>query len=297
MIEGRIAITGANGHLGRRLLSRLPNARAVVRSAAAAEVIAAGHPGTDTAIVDYTDATAMQRAVEGCSAVIHLVGILKETRTNRYVDAHEATCTALAAATRASGLQQIVYLSILGSHGRAANACLASKGRGEEILLASGTRTIVLQVPMVLGESDFASRALAARARKKRCFLLRAESREQPIYAGDVIDGILATFNPDLPSGTLAIAGPESLTRAQLTLRAAKVLGTRPQIVSLPLKIGMMAAWLLERVSANPPVTRAMLEVLDHDDDIEAEHAARVLGIGLTPLDAMLTMVLRESSR
>lgn len=296
MIEGRIAITGANGHLGRRLLSRLPNARAVVRSAAAAEQIAAGHPGADTVIVDYTDATAMKRAVEGCSAVIHLVGILKETRTNRYVDAHEATCTALAAAARASGVQQISYLSIIGSHGRAANACLASKGRAEEILLASGTRTVVLQVPMVLGESDFASRALAARAGKKRCFVLRAESREQPIYAGDVIDGIVAAFNADLPPGSLAIAGPESVTRAELTRRAARVLGTNPQIVSLPLGLGMIAAWFLERVSANPPVTRAMLEVLDHDDDIEAEHAARVLGIRLTPLDEMLSMVLKESS-
>ena len=44
---------------------------------------------------------------------------------------------------------------------------------------------------------------------------------------------------------------------------------------------------------ADPPVTRAMLGVLDHDDDIQVDKALRLLEIEkLTPLDVMLRQAL-----
>ena len=47
-------------------------------------------------------------------------------------------------------------------------------------------------------------------------------------------------------------------------------------------------AWLGEKLSAAPPVTPAMLGVLEHDDDVDPEPARRALGIELTPLDEAL---------
>jgi len=56
--------------------------------------------------------------------------------------------------------------------------------------------------------------------------------------------------------------------------------------------VGVAFAGLLERLSANPPVTRAMLGVLDHDDAVDVAPACDWLGIELTPLDKMLTLAL-----
>ena len=43
----------------------------------------------------------------------------------------------------------------------------------------------------------------------------------------------------------------------------------------------------------DPPVTRAMLGVLDHDDDIQVDKALRLLEMEkLTPLDVMLGKAL-----
>ena len=52
------------------------------------------------------------------------------------------------------------------------------------------------------------------------------------------------------------------------------------------------AASLLEAVSKDPPVTRAMLGVLDHDDAVDAHVAARRLGVELTSLDETLRRCL-----
>jgi NADH dehydrogenase len=288
---GRVLVTGANGHLGRRLLARLAGERAlraVVRSQRAAGQIAelAEASGIDVSVLDYADAGALTRAAEGCSHAVHLVGILKESSTSSYEQAHEATSRALVQAAEANGLRRIVTLSILGSEPDAPNACLASKGRGEQILLDAKVPALVLRVPMVLGEGDYASRALAGRARSGRVLLTRGgASLEQPIYAGDVVEALVAGVSaPGLDDVSLDLAGPESLSHRELVRRAAELHGAKPRVLPVPRFVPFAAAALFEAVSKDPPITRAMLGVLDHDDSVDPVAAARRLGITLTPL-------------
>jgi hypothetical protein len=71
------------------------------------------------------------------------------------------------------------------------------------------------------------------------------------------------------------------------------VLGTSTKVRSIPMFLGYTMAWLLELFMADPPVTRAMLGVLDHDDNINVDKALRLLEIDkLTPLDVMLRKAL-----
>ena len=293
--QGRVLITGANGHLGRRLIAKLAGRRplrAVVRSERAADQVRALPQAQQTEIVvlDYADAEALTQAARGCSHAIHLVGILKEDSTRRYAVAHEATTRALAQAAEAQGLRRILYLSILGSHPESANACLASKGRAERILLEAKTPALILRVPMVLGEGDFASRALRAQAKASIVPLLRGgRGREQPIYAGDVVEACAHGLSePDLDDLALDLAGPESLSRRALLERSARLHGRRPRVLPLPFALNLALAALLETLLRDPPLTRAMLGVLDHDDDIDPSEACARLRLELTPLDEML---------
>ena len=275
----RILVTGANGHLGRRLLKELKTpTRALVRSKAAASTLA---DHDDLCIVDYADTEGLRDACAGCAAVVHLVGIIKENARATYASAHEESTRNLLRAASDAGVGRIAYLSILGAHVDSPNACLASKARAETILLESTIPTLVIRVPMVLGEGDYASAALLAKARRSVAFEFRASSLEQPIYAGDVVDAIRGALAADGPSGIVELAGPRVLTRRAL-IAAASGVGTRT--VSLPLGLGYALAWTLERVSGNPPLTRAMLGVLDHDDDIDPQPGADALGIELTGL-------------
>jgi len=295
----RILVTGANGHLGRRLLERVgckPGAsrdvRALVRSRAAAALLERlpGAVRPEVVVVDYADSEALARAAEGCTAAVHLVGILRETRSSRYSDAHEATSRTLAAAASRAGLRRIVYLSILGSHPSSANACLASKGRAEQILLAGAVPALVLRVPMVIGAGDFVSRTLRSQARARFVPLLRGgRGREQPIDGDDVVAAILAGLDR-LAAGKLALdlAGPESLSRRELLARTARLWDNRPIVIPLPYALEHAMGLLAEKLLANPPLTRAMLGVLDHDDDIDPKPACDRLGIQLTPLDETL---------
>jgi len=304
---GPVLVTGANGRLGLALCRRLAEAsppravRAVVRSERAAAAVRAlpEHARPQLAIADYADPDSIARQAAGCDAALHLVGILKETRANRYVDAHERACQALAAAADRCGLRRIAALSILGAALDSHNACLASRARADAILLGAKTPAVVIRVPMVLGAGDPASAALERQARGPRARLVRGgASLAQPIAARDVVSALVAALDrPGLDGAVLELAGPESLPHRALVARASALLGTHVAIGSIPAPIAHAAAWLAERTSSNPPITRAMLGVVERDDAIDPEPARARLGITLTPLDTALREALLAGAR
>ncbi|MEM7409884.1 MAG: NAD(P)H-binding protein [Myxococcota bacterium] len=300
-----LLVTGANGHLGRRICQRIADSasgrpvRALVRSERAAGQLQALPDAArpEIRIVDYADASQLSEAATGCDAAIHLVGILKETKHNRYENAHERPCEALAQAAEAAGLRRVVSLSILGSDERSSNACLASRARADSILLAAKTPAVVIRVPMVLGEGDAASAALLRQSKGPSTKLVRGGATlEQPIAARDVVSALLAAVDrPGIEDRVLDLAGPESLSHRELVLRAANVLGTEVTIGSLPGAAAKGFAWLMEKLSSDPPLTSAMLGVLEHDDQIDPSPACEQLGITLTPLDDALREAFAET--
>ena len=115
---------------------------------------------------------------------------------------------------------------------------------------------------------------------------------EQPIYAGDVVDAICALLGQVPTNEIVTLAGPESVSREELIERAGNVIGKHPVTVSIPLIVGRLMCRILERFMASPPVTEDMIDLLDHDDNVDAKSAAKRIGIKLTTLDEMLTKVI-----
>jgi NADH dehydrogenase len=290
-----VLVTGANGHLGRRLIAHwhgVRPVRAVVRSKSAEQAIrsAPGCQAAEVRVLDPLDANALSEAARGCGIAVHLVGIILENASTRYHAAHEQSCSALAQAAKQAGVERIVYLSILGSSPDSANACLASKGRAEQILLKGEVPAVVLRVPMVLGEGDIASRALKGQALAKLGFSIGGgRTWQQPIDAKDVVRAIAAACDrAGLGREALDLAGPITLRHRELVARVAALYDRRPVSVPVPLALVRALAWAFERALANPPITPAMLGVLQHDDRIDPGPACRRLGIELTGLDETL---------
>jgi hypothetical protein len=45
--------------------------------------------------------------------------------------------------------------------------------------------------------------------------------------------------------------------------------------------LGFVVAWIMQTLLSNPPLTTAMLGVLDHDDDIDPQPALQALQLSL----------------
>jgi len=238
-MKDKILVTGANGNLGKKfILSKgKVDVCALVRSEKAKDDLMSfvqAHDIQDVQVVkcDYLNEQDIKGLAKSCSYVLHLVGIIKENKDNRFNVVHKQTTKVLMEAIKGSGIKKCCYISILGAKEDSTNTCFSSRGFAEKLFLDSDIPSLVLQVPMVLGEGDYASEALKKNALSRINFTFRKLSLEQPIYAKDIIDVINVDIERTLkedhsPSGIKALAGPTSLTREKLIMKTAKQLGVK----------------------------------------------------------------------
>ncbi len=303
-MRDKVLVTGANGNLGKKfILSKGDfDICALVRSEKAKTDLTRFVPAYNVEAVqivkcDYLNVSAIKELANSCRYALHLVGIIKENKHNKFDLVHKQTTKAVLEAINGSDIKKTCYISILGSKVSSRNTCFSSRGIAEKLFIDSDIPSLILQVPMVLGEDDYASKSLKKKALSRFGFTFRKFSLEQPIYAGDIIKVINIDIGRSLegdlsPSGIKTLAGPTSLTREKLIKKAAKLLGARVIVFSLPLFLGYGLARIFEILFSNPPISRSMLGVLDHDDVIDPLHSCKELGIELTVLDTMLETTL-----
>jgi nucleoside-diphosphate-sugar epimerase len=143
---------------------------------------------------------------------------------------------------------------------------------------------------MVLGGDDPASASLRKQAQATNLRLVGGgKTLQQPIDARDVVTAVIAACVA-APGRDMQLdaGGPECLTQKNLALRAARLYKNEPRISSLPVGLARFAVGILDRFLTNPPVSRPMFDILQHDDRTNPEAFCKALDIELTPLDKTL---------
>jgi NADH dehydrogenase len=303
-MTARIAVTGANSALGRVLLERAllrPDVEivALVRSASAEAELPALPPDRARALrVDWSDAAGLRAACEGALCLIHLAGILIESRATRYREANIETTRAAVAAARAAGVAKLVLVSAIGADPNSRNPYWRSKGCAETLVRESGLSYTILRCPLVLACDSAGVRALVREVSSSVVPLAGGGANlEQPLDARDLADGALnAALSPACArDAVLELVGPESLPMRELVLRGARIRKKYPIIIPVPTlllrAILTLRTWLL-----GPGFTPAVIEVMLADARFDPVPAAQALGIALRPLDETLAHSLGLAS-
>ncbi len=288
----RIAVTGANGAVGRELVRRALAEPALeivaaVRSERAAREVPPIPPGRGRVeIVSYAEPASLERAFAGADAVIHLPGILVERRDASYAQANvETTRTALATA-RPAGARKLVLVSAHGADAASRNRYFRTKGEAEALVRASGLVFSILRSPLVLGPGTEGASALARQSAGPSVRLLDAgRVLHRPLDVLDLAAGALAAARASevARNATLELAGPTELCYRELVELAARLRGHALRIGSLP-SAPLRLLLRVRRALFGPGFDADALEVLLADTRVDPAPAARALGLELTPL-------------
>ncbi len=293
-MAAKLVVSAANSALGRVVLERAllrPGFEivALVRSARAeSELPPLPRERARAVRVEYSDASALRDACAGATGVIHLAGILIESRTTRYPEANVETTRALVDAVRAAGGAKFVLVSAVGADARAANPYWRSKGEAEALVRASGLPYTILRCPLVLGCKNAGVQAVAREIKIPFVPLPGGGlNLEQPIDARDAADGALhAALDASCArDATLDLVGPETLELRELVRRAARAIGRNPPFV-VPVPVAPLRALLgLRTTLFGPGFSPDVIDVMLTDARFDPAPAAKALRIDLRPLD------------
>ena len=238
-----IAVTGATGALGRRVVDRLAGRedvalRLVVRDAARAPRV----PGAEVAAVPggYADGPGLTAALAG----VHTLYLVSAAEAEDRLQQHR---TAVAAAA-AAGVQRVVYTSFLGAAPDAVFTLARQHAATEEALAATGVRTTVLRHAMYADFVPFfavledGQAVIAAPADDGRASFV---SRDD---LADVAAAVLLDDSPALDGAVLDATGPEALSLDDAAAVLAEVTG-RPAVYR---RQTVEEAWATRRPSGHP---------------------------------------------
>jgi len=287
-----IAVAGGTGFIGRRVVARLLAAGhsvVVLARGRAAELPASAELRRCDLARGVTP-----ELLAGCRILINLVGIKRPTVELGFEAAHVELPCALADAAEAAGVERMIHVSVAGAERASPTAgpYLDSKRRGERALLErSGSLAITIVRPSVVyGRGDDMLRNLADAIRAAPLFPAPRNGRAElaPIAVEDVAEALLRCVErPASASRCYDLVGPERLSLRAMIERvaAAPSVARRCWVVPAPGIVQRPIAGLLERMSADPLITRSQLRLLELGVVGDPEPARRELELEPRALD------------
>jgi nucleoside-diphosphate-sugar epimerase len=336
VVTARILVTGGGGVVGGAIVAAL-NARGdTVRSFARGDYPQLRVAGVETIRGDIADLPAVERAVAGCDAVIHVAarsGFGVDARP--FVSANVVGTANVIAACRRHGVRALVHTSTpsvvhTGTSIEGGDETLpyatrydapypATKARAEQLVLAANDTalaTTALRPHLVWGPRDTRLTAhLLARARARRLWLVdHGRAVIDATYIDDAasahvlaVDALLAHGVQHPVAGRpVFIASGQPLPIATLVNGVLAAAGLPAVRRSIPLAAAVRAGaacetlWRVTRRTSEPPMTRFMARQLATSHWFDLTAARRDLGYtpSVTIDEALrrLAAALREST-
>jgi nucleoside-diphosphate-sugar epimerase len=215
MSEARplVALTGASGFIGRRLVPQLVADGWRVRLLLRRDPVLPEWRGIQPQIVagGLGDAVALRQLVGGADAVVHLAGLIKAARRREFHAVNHQGSVALAAAVLAAApAAKFLHVSTIAAREPALSDYACSKRAGEDAVLERlGMRATVLRPPAVYGPGDRESLLFFQMGSRHWVPLAgRPEARAAMIHVDDFISLLVAQLR-EPPRGAVLAAADE----------------------------------------------------------------------------------------
>ena len=290
-----ILVTGGSGFVGGHVVHELRGrelpVRCLVRDPRKASKLAAW--GCELAQGDLTDPASLRRAVEGVETVVHLVAI-RQGREQEFRRIMVDGTRDLLAAAKDGGVGRFVHMSALGTSERTKDLVpyYGAKWETEELVRGAGIPYVIFRPSFIFGPDGGILPTFTKLARLAPVTPIIGSGRQriQPIWADDVAkyfaDGVQRA---DVTGRLFELGGPDVVTWNEFWERLKRVRGMRRPSIHVPVGLMRVNALLTERLPGNIPLTRDLLKMLEHADNVVSDdEAVRTFELPLVPLDEQL---------
>src|SRR6056297_565063 len=303
-----VTVFGGSGFLGRFVVQTLARrgyrVRVAVRRPDLAQNLqplgAVGQVHAVQANLRYPES--VRAAAQGADAVVNLVGILQQGGRQTFEALQTVGAETVARAATENGAR-MVQVSAIGADADSPAQYGRTKAEGEARVLAVAPQAVILRPSIVFGPGDSFFNRFAALARVFPVLPIAcADSRFQPVYAGDVAEAVARAVDNTVEGGRIyELGGPGVYSFRELLAYVLTVTERKRIIAAMPPALARLQASITETLDRftfglmpdEIVLTRDQLLMLEDDNVVSPQAAAQgrtfaALGITPTSLEAIV---------
>jgi len=292
-----IAIFGAGGFIGKYLIRELTKLEYRIKIATRNPYLKGylkplGNPGQielfKTNIFNSED---VNRVLENCDLAINLVGILYETKKQKFSHIHSQFPYLLSNLCNEMGIKNLVHISALGIKERHPSHYMQSKLQGEKNIKDNFKFSVILRPSIVFGPEDKFFNTFASIAQFSPFLPLvgGGKTKFAPIYVGDVAKAIVKAIELNNSEPKIyELGGPKNYSFKELMEILLIEIKKKRLLIPIPFGVAKFQSYFLQMMS-NPLLTPDQVELLKHNNIISGDHPAlKDLGITGTSIQSIL---------
>ena len=238
----------------------------------------------------------LKESIENSDVVINLIGILYETRKQKFMKIHRDIPEAVAKICAKSDVKKFIQVSAIGANENSKSLYQRSKFQGELKALTNFKNTIIIRPSVVCGTEDNFTNLFSKLSVLPVIPVVGINYKFQPILVTDVADAIVKAIEAKDNYGKIyEIGGPKIISFGDMVKSITKTLNKKRFVVEMPMPIAKIQSSIMSLLPIPPILTRDQCEILSEADNVVSNNHLKLEELNVKPSDveeAMKKMVM-----
>ena len=187
----------------------------------------------------------LKESIKNSDVVINLIGILYETRKQKFMNIHAGIPEAVAKICADSDVKKFIHVSAIGANENSKSLYQKSKYQGEVKALNNFKNTVIIRPSVVIGTEDNFTNLFAKLSFSPIIPLVNMNYKFQPIFVNDVARAILKAIEAKNNEGKIYEIGGEKVISFQDMVKSIlRIIGKKRIVAEVPMTLAKIQSSL-----------------------------------------------------
>jgi len=290
-------ILGGGGFIGRYLVRNLTkkNYRCIIptqKSFQKGYLKTQAPPGA-IEFIDWnpSDFSKIKEAINSSDVVINLIGILHETRKQKFSTIHSEIPNIISKICSGSGVKKFIQVSAIGASANSKSSYQRSKFSGEIVSLNNFNNTVIIRPSVVCGTEDNFTNLFSKLSFLPILPIVGINYKFQPILVTDVADAIIKAIDAKNNEKKIyEIGGPKIISFGDMVKSILKTINKKRFVVEMPMPLAKMQSRILGLLPFPPILTVDQCNILSEKDNIVTNNHLTLKDLNIQSSDVQIAM-------
>jgi len=285
-------ILGGGGFIGRYLVRNLTkkNYRCIISTRKAFQKGYLKTQATPGAIElinwNSNNFSELKEAIKNSDIVINLIGILYETRKQKFYNIHSSIPEAVAKICNDSDVKKFIHVSAIGASESSKSLYQKSKYQGEVKALENFKNTVVIRPSVVCGTEDNFTNLFSKLSILPVIPVVGMNYKFQPILVTDVADAIVQAIETKGNEGKIyETGGPKVISFGDMVKSILSTINKKRFVVEMPMPLAKIQSTITDLLPIPPILTRDQCEILSEADNVVSNNHLTLKDLDINPSD------------